>query len=201
MGLDDTGIHFLSFARSQEIDFSITAMIGRQIIERSKSFAEPYLRSLGAGAIESFDVSREEHPTYVHDFNRPIPAEFENRYSVVLDGGTLEHIFNWPQAIANCMKMLKIGGHFLGISPMNDSAGHGFYQLSPAVFFRTFTEDNGFALRHCFFTGWTPCRDQELAGAYNSRGMIYLYVIAQKTADAVIFGRGFPQQHDIWPRR
>jgi len=41
-------------------------------------------------------------------------------YTTVIDGGSLEHVFNFPQAIANCMNMVAVGGHFIGLSPANN---------------------------------------------------------------------------------
>jgi 2-polyprenyl-3-methyl-5-hydroxy-6-metoxy-1,4-benzoquinol methylase len=53
----------------------------------------------------------------------------------VFDGGTLEHIFDYPTAIKNCMKMVKPGGHLLLTTPANNWFGHGFYQFSPELFY------------------------------------------------------------------
>ena len=69
----------------------------------------------------------------------------KNKYTLVIDGGCLEHIFNFPVAIKNCMEMLQEGGHFIGITPANNLMGHGFYQFSPELYFRIFSKENGFA--------------------------------------------------------
>ena len=78
--------------------------------------------------------------------NEPIPHDLKFRYSVVLDGGSLEHVFNFPVAIKNCMEMLQVGGHYLGVTPANNFMGHGFYQFSPELFFSVFSEENGYEL-------------------------------------------------------
>jgi hypothetical protein len=44
--------------------------------------------------------------------------------------------FNFPVALANAMKMAKIGGHFAARTPANNQCGHGFYQFSPGLFYR-----------------------------------------------------------------
>jgi hypothetical protein len=48
------------------------------------------------------------------------------------------------------MEMVAVGGHFLAITPCNNWMGHGFYQFSPELFFRAFSEENGFNLQHMF---------------------------------------------------
>ena len=59
--------------------------------------------------------------------NEAIPDSLKGKFSCVLDGGTLEHVFNFPQAIKNAMEIVAIGGHFLGVVPANNFSGHGFY--------------------------------------------------------------------------
>jgi hypothetical protein len=107
---------------------------------------ETFLRLLGASTVEAADASAYEGADRLHDFNHPIPPEWEQQYDLVLDGGTLEHIFNLPVALANCMRLLRVGGRLLLYTPANNYCGHGFYQFSPELFFRVFTEENGFTL-------------------------------------------------------
>lgn len=64
----------------------------------------------------------------------------------VIDAGTIEHVFNFPVAIANCMKMVRAGGRFFMMTVANNHCGHGFYQFSPELFFRLFKDRNGFRL-------------------------------------------------------
>lgn len=228
MGLDIDGTRFLLYARQQGVDFSRTAMIGRQclnlsaavlqrnleefgfttttpacqrLITAENGYAEPFLRLLGAAEIVSFDASDYEKAGCIHDFNLPLDKKFFGRFSVVLDGGTLEHIFNFPQAISNCMHMVEPGGHFLGITPANNFVGHGFYQFSPEVFFRIFSPANGFAMRQMLAfespsTNWYEVADPEAVGqrvTLINRCETYLLVIAQKTATVPIFASPIQQ--------
>jgi len=41
--------------------------------------------------------------------SQPIDTIHKNKYDLVFDGGTLEHVFNFPVAIKNCMEMVKVG--------------------------------------------------------------------------------------------
>jgi hypothetical protein len=106
------------------VDFVRTAMIGRQSFwpdvqalervfktldiardaqdfRRQNRYAEEFFRLLGAQSVESIDASEYEGATHVHDMNLPVPRELLGRFSVVHDGGTLEHVFNVPQALKN----------------------------------------------------------------------------------------------------
>jgi len=99
---------------------------------------------LGASSIAALDYSSYEGANTIQDLNQPIGDELRSRFDAVIDGGSLEHIFNFPVAIANLMKMLKVGGTMFLCTAANNLCGHGFYQFSPELMFRIFTEENGF---------------------------------------------------------
>lgn len=167
MGITKNCSKFLSYATTQGVSFSETIMLGRQElfvipsefkdqlaqfnlplanlpISFTGQFAEPLFHALGANVIDSMDYSTFENATVIHDLNLPIPNTLKKKYTTVFDGGTLEHIFNFPQAIKNCMDLLQVGGHFVSITPTNNQCGHGFYQFSPELFFSLFAEKHGF---------------------------------------------------------
>lgn len=108
-------------------------------------YTEDYFAPLGY-RVEALDASPYEGADIIHDLNQPIPDSLANRYDLVWDGGTLEHVFNFPMAMQNVMRMAKVGGHVFLELPANNLCGHGFYQFSPELFFRIFTPANGFEL-------------------------------------------------------
>ena len=173
MALDPHTARFLLYAKRLGVDFSQSAMIGRQslmlnlfglersliefglpfddqalqhILEEGEGYAEGFLRYLGADDVHSFDRSDYEGATDLLDLNQEIPERYSERYSMVLDGGSLEHVFNFPVAIKNCLEMVQVGGHYLATSPMNNFVGHGFYQFSPELYSSIFSEVNGYQL-------------------------------------------------------
>jgi SAM-dependent methyltransferase len=159
MAITNNDTRFLFYAKKLGCDFTNTLMLGRlrlaathQYIKHciaaygnnSKKFdevlfkdeySEPLFEILGAKTVHSMDYSNYENATIIHDMNLPFPSELKSKFSVIVDGGTLEHIFNFPAAIKNCMDALKTGGHFIGITPANNLMGHGFYQFSPELYF------------------------------------------------------------------
>ena len=94
--------------------------------------------------ISSADYSDYEGAELVHDFNTALEERCYGKYDLVIDGGTLEHVFNFPQALANCMNLLKVNGHLFIFTQANNNMGHGFYQFSPELFYRALCDDNGF---------------------------------------------------------
>ena len=113
-----------------------------------ESWAEPFFCRLGATRVASLDYSDYEGASLIHDMNRPWPeGQPLEQFDIVFDGGTLEHIFNLPQALLNAMSLVKPGGALLSVSPADGWLSHGFYQLQPELFFRFLTPENGFRLR------------------------------------------------------
>lgn len=121
-----------------------------RLLSEEHGYIEPFLRMLGAEEICSIDASPYEGASFIHDMNLPIPSQLKNNFTVVIDGGSLEHIFDYPRGVKNVMEMVRVGGHFLGINPTNGCMGHGFYQFSPELYFRIFAKDNGFSVERIF---------------------------------------------------
>ena len=74
--------------------------------------------------MDSFDASGYEGATYTVDLNTALSGEFAERYTVVIDSGSLEHVLNLPIAVKHCMEMFCVGGHYLCILPGNNFFGH-----------------------------------------------------------------------------
>ena len=95
-----------------------------------------------ARIVESLDVSSYQKSSIVHDLNFPIDDSLLNKYDLVIEGGSLEHIFNFPVALTNLVKMLKPGGTLFMSTMANNHCGHGFYQFSPELFFSVFSGES-----------------------------------------------------------
>ena len=96
--------------------------------------SDPFLR-MGFESVESVDVSKYEGCDHILDLNSSaLPDELKQRFDLVYDGGTLEHVFNVPAALRNIFNMLRPGGVVIHFSPTNGWVEHGFYQFSPTVF-------------------------------------------------------------------
>jgi hypothetical protein len=109
-----------------------------------QNYADGLFAALGAKTIDSLDVTAAEQATVLHDLNQPVPEKLHNRYDIVLDAGTLEHVFNVSQAFFNCMRMVRVGGKLIIDTMANNYMGHGFFQFSPELFFTLLSKQNGF---------------------------------------------------------
>jgi hypothetical protein len=181
----------------------VTSDIAPLLKER---FSEPFFLMMGAQEVESIDYSNYEGATRIHDMNVPIPPNLAGRYSLVFDGGSLEHVFNAPQAFKNCMEMVRVGGHFVQVSPCNNFLGHGFWQFSPELMFRVFAPENGYKIiavlvQEITWKGrgpWYLCRDPRDVGwrvEPRIRRPTFVVTIAQRIMETPIFATA-PQQSD-----
>jgi hypothetical protein len=232
MGLDVQSLRLLLLARSWGVKFERTITIGRQdllltphqvvhvcsqfglqitdseakhIAFGKDRFSELMFEKLGAIQVDSLDASSFEGATIIHDLNQPLPLALAGNFSLVFDGGTLEHIFDFPKAIQSCMELLEIGGHFLMTSPANNLMGHGFYQFSPDLFYRIFSQSNGFQLKGLFLVPtfgaghWFKVRDPAIVAARVGHNAALeaqsLFVIAERTSLSSLFTQ-IPQQSD-----
>ncbi len=108
------------------------------------SFQESLLDALGAGQIDSVDASSYENASIIHNFNRLIPSTLWNKYSLFIDFGSIEHIFEPKSVLKNISLLLKPGGYAAILTDSDGSSGHGLYQFSPEFFYSAFSKDNGF---------------------------------------------------------
>ena len=114
-------------------------------------YADAFFRGLGAKSMDVMDASNYEGANVLHNLNEPVSRGLVERYDCVFDGGSLEHVFNLPQALKNCMEMVKVSGHFIAITPANAFCGHGFYQFSPEIFYSTLSAENGYEVEKMLF--------------------------------------------------
>ena len=106
-------------------------------------YCEPLLlEHFGAESVDSYDNSDYESATRICDMNQPLtPAR---QYDTIIDAGTLEHVYNVPQALRNISALARPGAQILHILPANGFCGHGFWQFSPELFFSLYSEANGY---------------------------------------------------------
>lgn len=89
---------------------------------------------LGIDDCIALDCNDFEHAEIVFDLNNPLEDQLHSRADILVDGGTLEHVFDVRQALANVSLMLRPGGRVIHMSPANNFANHGFYQFSPTLY-------------------------------------------------------------------
>ena len=85
------------------ISFETITQIARQYgLDVPRSVADTYCEKLlahilSAKTVTSLDNSSYESASVIHDMNTPANSDLHNKFDFILDGGTIEHIFNIPQ--------------------------------------------------------------------------------------------------------
>jgi hypothetical protein len=171
MGITASTAALLARAKQDGARFDQTATVGRQSLALSNAdlaklarrlnipepdwetfavdgYCEDFFRHyFGARQTTSFDASDYQSASVVHDLNRPIPPEYTKAFDALVDGGTIEHIFDIKQVLSNYMSLVRVGGDVFICTTANNLCGHGFYQFSPEFFYRVFSEANGFRVK------------------------------------------------------
>jgi hypothetical protein len=229
MGVNREGLGLLALARASGADFSRVMMIGRQRLDLEVASVDQFFRergradlaaqlaaapgdgycesllkiAFGAKVVQSIDASDYERADFVHDMNMPIALV--ERYSVVVDFGTLEHVFNVPVALDNVATLAAKGAFILHILPSNNFVGHGFYQFSPELFFQVYAEERGFSGTRVFAAPggtpdlWYEVRSPKELGRrvdITSRDQMHVVVITKKVAEPVALIQAPVQQSD-----
>lgn len=93
------------------------------------------LKMLGFETIFRVDYSDYESPEATFDLNDTLtPDELQGRFDVVLDSGTIEHVFDIAAALRHCCRMVKPGGRVIHLTPSSNCVEHGFHSVSPTLF-------------------------------------------------------------------
>jgi len=156
MGLDLHAYNFLKYLTRNNECLGDTLTLGRQEdhygwINPENGLKEKYcekilIKEFDALNVESVDVSNYEKATFVQDLNKIWTCKdlLRKKYRSILDFGTLEHVFNLPQALESIAKSCEIGGQIIHVQLHSDFCGHGFYQFSAELFYSWYSKENGF---------------------------------------------------------
>jgi hypothetical protein len=174
MGIDVHTLRFVQFAAKRTQGLGRVATIGRQGLHidevrlrrmiavhpgyQHRKYADELLKELfGATSVESFDNSSYEGATHLVDLNNPLPPGLGG-YDTVLDAGCIEHLFDAARALKSLSQLCRAGGQILHALPANNFCGHGFWQVSPELFFSLYSERNGYCETEVFLADLTDER-------------------------------------------
>ena len=141
----------VEFLRAQGIEPEPSAVPQLAGMDASLAIqARVFFELLGIPDVHMLDIDGYQGADVIADLNQPVPAELQGRFRTIVDAGTLEHIFDVRMCLTNIVKMLAVGGRVVHQSPCNNYVNHGFYQLSPTLFFDYYGA-NGFEETHAVF--------------------------------------------------
>ncbi|MEI8395159.1 MAG: class I SAM-dependent methyltransferase [Rhodospirillaceae bacterium] len=94
-----------------------------------------FFTALGFETVDAVDIGDHEGANLIFDLNADdIRSHIPDEYDLVLDCGTMEHVFDVARVFRHLFEVTRIGGHIIHVMPGNNFYDHGFYQLSPTLF-------------------------------------------------------------------
>ncbi len=131
-------------------------------------------RALGIDSVKALDTSPYEGAEIVHNLNEPIPDSLLETADFIVDGSTLDNVFDPAMALRNLVAMLKPGGRVLMINAWSPRDG-SYVLCSPAWYFDFFVS-NGFA----------DCKTYVCVSAGSRANVYWLDPAFMRTAEARI---------------
>ena len=137
------------------LDDVTRASDGNQVDMRS------FFRAIAGCEVEVMDLSAYEGATIIADLNEDIPRELFGRYDVIVEGGTLDNIFDPANAIRNLHRMLADGGRLFSRNVFNASLFNSAYVSLPPDWFFDFFAWNRYHALCLYFVHSGPATDPE----------------------------------------
>ncbi len=116
-------------------------------LSNKKNFnTKDYFRSLGFKEYKSIDING-AYESLQFDLNKNISKtyNFNEKFDLVINNGTGEHVFNQYSLYLNFHNLTKVNGMMLNILPFIDWINHGFYNFNP-IFFADLAASNNYEL-------------------------------------------------------
>lgn len=192
---------------------SITLSHKRKFAAKRYISDDCLFKSLGFSESKTLDISNYESAHYIFDLNSAeVPKQFLEAFDVIVNGGTIEHIFHVPNVLNNIYKMLRQGGRIIHLCPSSNLIDHGFYMLSPILLWDFYKinkfEINNFQLFRHTLQHWVDpweisdyqpgCLNRVSFGGLDD-GIYGIICIATKTKDST--GHVIPQQSNIYEKK
>ncbi len=105
-----------------------------------------YFKTLGFKDYKSIDING-AYGSFQFDLNKDISKtyKFDQKYDLVINNGTGEHVFNQYTLFLNFHNLTKKNGIMLNILPFIDWINHGFYNFNP-IFFADLAASNNYKI-------------------------------------------------------
>lgn len=124
--------------------------IDRRTIDRLEAFAGQDLisdaalfRLLGVPKVSALDHSAYEGAEIVHNLTTPLPPRLRSCADFIVDGSTLDNVFDPAMVIRNFAEMLKPGGRLVTTNVFGDYGEP--YVIIPPLWFADYFVMNGFS--------------------------------------------------------
>lgn len=168
--------------------------IGQNYFIDQSQYADSFLiKALGLSKLISFDKSDYENCDVVLNFEKNF--DFDEKFDIFFDGGSLPHIYNIPKTLENIVKLTKIDGKIIHTVAFNNFQGFGLYQISPELLFSFYSKKNGFSDTSIYLVSnlennyWYKIKDLDEGERYhfNSNDQLSAYIVTTKKKEVISF--------------
>jgi len=155
--------------------------VDRTTIHRLPGYGEivtdrSIFHALGIDSVKALDASPYEGAEIVHDLNRPLPDSLKEIADFIVDGSTLDNVFDPAMTLRNFAQLLRPGGRLLAINTLNTR--DGAYTICSPDWFLDYFVENGFSDCKVYVCAG-------FAGSYNSYWLDTEYIASQKPSRLV----------------
>lgn len=114
--------------------------------DKNRLEPEVFFKALGFKKYQSLDYDGYEGSKIIHDLNNPdVPEKYLGIADFIYDTGTFEHVYNIPNGFVSVHKLLADDGMIFHTNPSNGYLDHGFYQISPTLYY-DYYKKNGYKI-------------------------------------------------------
>ncbi|MDC3156825.1 hypothetical protein OA855_03395 [Pelagibacteraceae bacterium] len=116
------------------------------LLNKKNFSTKDYFLSIGFKDYKSIDING-AYESYKFDLNKNIleTYNYNQKYDLVINNGTGEHVFNQYTLFLNFHNLTKVNGIMLNILPFIDWINHGFYNFNP-IFFADLAASNNYEI-------------------------------------------------------
>jgi SAM-dependent methyltransferase len=135
----------------QRLDELVETKPRSRLFDLAKIFWTVFLQPKSLTSIDFHGTER----ALMLDLNKQL--ELPQSYDLILNFGTLEHIFNVPQALKTVHDHIRPGGMMIHGMPFSGFVDHGFYSFHP-TFYWDLAHANGYAVEAALYTQLDPLK-------------------------------------------
>ena len=147
------------------------------------------LESRGANVttLDHFDTRAD----LIHDLNVPIAESLHERFDVLLDIGTIEHVFDTRQVLITYLSLVRVGGLLCIHAPVSGYCWHGLHTFHPTVI-RDALSENGCQIR---YESFSDVRGTDIESSHLQGRDAIVWLVAEKVRP---FNEFQPPQQSGW---
>ncbi len=143
MGRQDIDVEWNSFMKMVDcFNLSYKQSIYQNLKGKYPIDTYEFFKMFGFNEVHAVDVRTEDGADIILNLCEDLSENMFEKYDYIIDGGTLEHVFDAAKAISNMSKMLKNEGIIIHAVPMTGYIDHGFYSFSPCFFIDYYNKNN-----------------------------------------------------------